>query len=262
MLMEVGLVMPKFVCLIPCRLNSIRLPNKALLKLGKYTLIETVCRNVIKSFQEINLECDVFVCTDSDEIHSTLKKSDINIPCLITSSDSVNGTERIAEAYVNYGMNYDYIIDVQGDEPFVSSNMIKIVSDELLKYSSHDQSIVLPHQIVGYEEAKKESIVKLITDNYGKVIYITRSLVPFAYKSFSKEKIKYKKHLSVIGFTKSSLMQYHKLKRMNMELIEDIELLRAIENNMNIISPFSNEHTFSIDTHEDFLKANSLIGYE
>ena len=47
-----------------------------------------------------------------------------------------------------------------------------------------------------------------------------------------------------------------------MELIEDIELLRAIENNMNIISPFSNEHTFSIDTHEDFLKANSLIGYE
>ena len=67
------------------------------------------------------------------------------------------------------------------------------------------------------------------------------------------------KHLSVIGFSNKALEKYSSLKQSFLESVEDIELVRALENNISIISPKSSSKTFSIDTKADYLKAKKFI---
>ena len=251
--------MPKFVCLIPCRLNSRRLPNKALLPIGPLTLIETVYWNTVKAVSRSSINADVFVCTDSPDIEQVLLKSNINY--LMTKDTHTNGTERIAEAFARYNLQYDYIIDVQGDEPFVTESMISLVADSISSYPPIEPHIVLPHQVINEDEASRSSIVKVVSDIYGRVLYLTRSSIPFTHRPWSTLTCPatFKKHLSVIGFTSSALLLYPKLERSPLAVLEDIELLVALEHAIPIHTKLSGESTFSIDTEEDLHKARLLL---
>lgn len=249
--------MHKLACLIPTRLNSRRLPNKALLKLNNNTLIENVYFNALNSFKTSLISVDIFVVTDSAEIVKVLESS--NIPYLLTSSAPVNGTERIAEAFANHKLHYDYIIDVQGDEPFINQNIVSLVSSDLFKYSPSQEVVILPHQIISDSDALSDSVVKIVVNNSGYVQYLSRSLIPYCHNPSQTYPILYKKHLSVIGFTRSSLLHYSQLSPSPLESVEDIELLRALENMIPIYSPYSTDSTFSIDTEADLLKARILL---
>ena len=89
---------------------------------------------------------------------------------------------------------------------------------------------------------------------------MSRSAIPNNHKNnlLSYGKISFKKHLSVIGFTKKALLKYSNLNISLLESIEDIELLRALENNIIIYSPRSQSNTFSIDTIDDLEKARKI----
>lgn len=249
--------MPKLACLIPTRLNSRRLPNKALLKLNNFTLIENVYFNTLNSFNTSSIPVDIFVTTDSPEIVQVLESS--SIPYLLTTSAPVNGTERIAEAYTKHSLNYDYIVDVQGDEPFINQNIISLVTSELFKYLPSQEVVILPHQLISDSEALSESVVKIVVNNSGFVQYLSRSLIPYCHSPMPSYPNVFKKHLSVIGFTRASLLHYRKLFSSYLESVEDIELLRALENMIPIYSPHSKDSTFSIDTEADLLRARSLL---
>ena len=253
--MVVGQRMPNSLAiLIPCRLNSRRLPGKALINIGAKALIHHVYDNTYKALN--NIKADIFVCTDSIQIINYLKIWDI--PYIQTSSSPINGTERIAEAVITNNLEYDFYIDVQGDEPFVNNEIIKCVSDQLFKNNKEDEIIVLPHQKIGNTEASRVSTVKLVTDEKNRVLYMSRAKIPFIH---DKEKINmtYKKHLSVIGFTKKSLEVYACLSTGKIEAKEDIELLRALEHGIVIMSPLSTTQSFSIDIQEDLEKARKLL---
>ena len=255
--------MPKtrFMILIPCRLDSTRLPGKALKKLGEKTLIETVYLNAKQALQEIELNADVAVCTDSSEIASTLASS--NVPTYMTSSTHKNGTERIAECITRYDLDHEFIIDIQGDEPFVNSEIIEVVAREVEAQASlgrQKEFIVLPHQLINHEEAIRDSVVKLVLNRHGHVMYMSRALIPQTHKpSDGGNETLYAKHLSVIGFTRSALSRYAQLGRGEHESSEDIELLRALEDGIVITSPRSVSSTFSVDTEDDLQKARALM---
>ena len=246
----------KLGVLIPCRYNSKRLPGKALKKIGDKPLIHHVYLNTLRALSMFDIEFDIFICTDSELIVDYLKKE--SIPFYKTSSDPINGTERIAETINKYELNYDYYIDVQGDEPFINQEIIGCVVNSLIKFNRNDDIVILPHQLIKMDEAQRESVVKLVLDEHNYVLYMSRACIPFEHKK-NGEEIIFKKHLSVIGFTLASINKYNYPKGAIYK-IEDIELLKLLEIGTRIFSPLSNSSTFSIDTEEDLENARKILG--
>tara|TARA_B100001173_G_C15956889_1_gene533858 strand:+ start:510 stop:1244 length:735 start_codon:yes stop_codon:yes gene_type:complete len=235
--------MTKIIGLIPCRLNSSRLKQKALIQIDKYPLIV----HTYKRAKLSKLLDDLYVCTDNQKIIRTLKK--YNCKYIKTGSNFVNGTERIAS--VAKRISSKLIVDIQGDEPLLNPNDI----DQLIRFHKKNLKfdIVLPHQLINNPATKNS--VKLLADKK-RVFFMTRSPAPFPFK---KKNVKYKKHLSIISFKKKSLINFSKFKPSTHEKIESIELLRAIENNLKIATFKSNSDSFSVDIKEDLNKAISYM---
>ncbi len=236
--------MKKYI-LIPARLESARLPRKALKKILNLPMIIHVslraklCKNVYK----------IVVCTDSPEICWECEK--YNIEVCMTKSDHKNGTERISETVniMNIG-NDDIIVDLQGDEVFVKPKDIEKVFLETEK-SKFD--CIVPYQKL-YEMNNPNRVKIIETDR--QILSMTRADAPFY---FGKEKQYLKKHLSIIGFKGSLLKKFRELKTKNLEKIEKIELLRLLENNIKIGTFQMKGMTLAVDTLDDYHKSIRMM---
>jgi len=227
----------KIIGLIPSRLSSVRLPGKALLDIcGLPMVIHTYKRAL---FSKVLTE--VHICTDSLDIKRVCER--FNVPCIMTSSSHSNGTERIAEAAESFS-GVDYFIDIQGDEPLIDPKHIDSVANY---HQDNTHDIILPHILTN---DTNENIVKVV-DSDGKVIYLTRASCPH---SFSSE-VQYKKHLSIISFTPNALKKYAGMQKSQLESIEGVELLRAIENNLSIGTFELSGDSFSVDVGQDYANA-------
>jgi 3-deoxy-manno-octulosonate cytidylyltransferase (CMP-KDO synthetase) len=241
--------MPRNIILIPTRLESKRLPSKALLKIENLPIIlHTYYRAKLSKLAD-----EVYVCTHSSKIINECKK--YNIKYIKTSDHPRNGTERIAEAIKKIKSHKkDTIIDVQGDEPLIDPKNI----DKTIKFFKKNKfNIVVPNIKISVNQAINKNIVKMIVNNKNKIIWMSRSRIPFLH---NLKKNFFLKHLSVIVFTKESLLKYSKLKKSKYEMIESIELLRAIENNLNLGSTTLRGDSFSIDVINDY--KNALIAFK
>jgi 3-deoxy-manno-octulosonate cytidylyltransferase (CMP-KDO synthetase) len=228
----------KIIGLIPSRLESVRLPGKALLDIcGIPMVIHTYQRALLSKLLD-----EVYICTDSIEIAKVCKK--FNAPHIMTASRHRNGTERIAEASKQFS-NVDFFIDIQGDEPLIDPNHI----DSVINFhKNNDYDLILPH--INTEEIISKNIVKVI-ESGGRVIYLTRANCPFPFR----EKLLFKKHLSIISFSSEALSLYSNLNESTLERVEGVELLRAIENNMSIGTFELRGESFSVDVGEDYANA-------
>jgi 3-deoxy-manno-octulosonate cytidylyltransferase (CMP-KDO synthetase) len=235
--------MPKNIILIPTRIRSKRLRRKALLPIENIPMIaHTYFRAKLSK-----LANDVFVCTDSNEIISQLKI--FKIPFIKTSSNHKNGTERINEAAQKLNLsNNDLIIDVQGDEPLINPKNI----DNTIKFFKKNKFEIVVPNIIIQQKINNESIVKILSNSSGRILWMSRSKIPSFY---NKKESFFQKHLSVIIFTKKSLQEYCSFNLSKYEKIESIELLRAIENNMILGTTSLKGDSFSIDTVKDYKKA-------
>lgn len=231
----------KKIILIPVRINSKRLPSKALLKLDNLPLIiHTYKRSCLSKYSD-----EVYVCTDSDKIIKICQKNSVKY--IKTKSSHCNGTERIAEAAKKLRLNKnDLVIDVQGDEPLINP---KNIDDTILFHIKNKYEIVVPHFIMNKQT--NNSIVKIVSSNNA-VKWMSRKNIPFFKKI---EKKKYKKHLSIITFNFMSLIKFANLKPSFYEKTESIELLRAIENNFKIGTVKLNGDSFSVDILKDYYRA-------
>lgn len=230
----------RVVGLIPSRLGSTRLPAKALLMIdGLPLVIHTMKRaQLAKSLDE------VYVCTDSEEIAAEVKK--YGGKPIMTRVDHSNGTERIAEAAEN--IEADFFIDIQGDEPLLNPDHIDSVVAEHKKRPNWD--IVLPSLPI--DKPETQHICKVTHDANFRILYLSRAVIP---QPFKHRPDFYLKHLSIISFTSESLRHYSTLKPGNLEKVEGIELLRAIENGMIVGTVLLKGDSFSVDIKQDFDKA-------
>ncbi len=238
--------MSQTIILIPSRLNSKRLKNKPLLEIDGCPLVVHTYKRA-----EMSKICSkIYVCTDSKEIKR--KCEEFSTKIIMTSNKHINGTERIAEAARKLKLkDNDIIVDVQGDEPLIDPKQI----DNTIKFFKKNKfEIVLPNIMM--KKGSSKNIVKLVFDQNNRVRWMSRSEIPFYFKS--KKRIFYK-HLSIIAFTKKSLMKYAKLKPSKNEKIESIELLRALENDIKIGTFTIKSDTFSVDILEDYFKAQKYF---
>ncbi len=232
----------KVLGLIPTRLGSTRLPSKPLLEInGIPLIIHTYKRAMLsKKFD------DIIICCDDKKILDVAKK--FKAKCVLTSKHHNNGTERITEVLLKQKNSYDLIVDIQGDEPLISPDHIDKVIDFHRKNFSAD--IILP--TLRIKLADNQNLIKVVTDKKNNVLYLSRAKIPLEFK---KKNSFYKKHLSIISFKKNALIKYSSAKKSNLEKIEDIELLRALEIGLKIKTINLIGDSFSVDVMEDFIKA-------
>ncbi|HJD59188.1 MAG TPA: 3-deoxy-manno-octulosonate cytidylyltransferase [Rickettsia endosymbiont of Omalisus fontisbellaquei] len=226
--------------IIPSRLSSTRLKQKPLQLIGSITLIE----RVFKQVNQTNLE-HTYVATDSEEIANIIKKAGGKV--IFTDSAIPTGTDRTYEAFklIPNNQNINYIVNVQGDMPFIEpSSILKII--EYLKNSEYD--IVTPVVKVDRESVEASSNVTVAVDSAGKALYFSRSLIPNGAEEFLY-------HVGMYGFRKSALEKFVSLKPTFLEKTERLEQLRILENGMTIGTCLVDNVPISVDTEEDLKKA-------
>ncbi len=238
----------KILALIPTRLNSRRLPAKSLLPINNLPLVMHVYKRTLLS-KKIR---DAYICCDDTKIQKAVKK--LGAKVIMTSKHHHNGTERICEAFkkVKNNSDYNFVIDVQGDEPLISPNHI----DKVIQFHEKnlDADIILPSLKV--KPTNNTNLVKIVSNSKNEVMYISRANIPYEFKNKVK---KLKKHLSIISFKPKALLQYGKSKVSSIEKIEDIELLRALDLGLKIKNLDLKGDSFSVDVFEDYAKAQIKI---
>ncbi len=237
----------KVLALIPTRLNSRRLPAKALLPINNIPIIIHVYRRTLLS----KYVDEAIICCDDKKILKVAKK--FGAKAMITSKHHPNGTDRICEAYKKIRNNYQLIVDVQGDEPLISPRHIDKVINYHLK-NKKNVDIVLPNLKI--KATNNTNLVKIVSNSKNDVLYISRANIPHEFKN---KVTFFKKHLSVISFKPEALIKFGKSKRSEPEKVEDIELLRALDVGLKMKTINLIGDSFSIDIFEDYTKAQAQL---
>tara|TARA_B000000557_G_scaffold108382_1_gene87841 strand:- start:2722 stop:3453 length:732 start_codon:yes stop_codon:yes gene_type:complete len=235
--------------LIPARLNSSRLEKKLIKDLDGIPVIVRTYKNIVST----NLFKEVIVVTDADEIVEILKKH--NIKFLKSLKSHNTGTDRIAEFADKF--NSDIIVNVQGDEPFISKDdLIKIINEFKCDSNNLVNVVSLMIKLSNIDEINNPNNVKVVVDNNNDSILFSRSIIPFDRDDL---KPNYYKHIGVYAFRTLYLKKFAKYDQTPLEKAEMIEALRIVEHGEKIrMIEIFKEHV-SIDTIDDLKMAESIL---
>jgi 3-deoxy-manno-octulosonate cytidylyltransferase (CMP-KDO synthetase) len=204
--------------------------------------------HVIHSLDDSSLG-SIFVATDDQEIFDTIKKTNA-IP-IMTDPECPTGSERVRQALdkIPGHEKIKYIINVQGDMPFVKASVIQDIINALKAGRAEMMTAVVK---IDDSVASSDSNVKVVVDRSNLAMYFSRSMIPHGAKEFLY-------HVGIYGFTRETLEKFVSLPQSECEKIEKLEQLRALENGIKIGVVFSNEIPISVDTPEDLEKARQYL---
>ena len=236
-----------YILVIPARLQSKRLPNKLLIKINKKTVLQRVWEKCVKAVGKSK----VYVATGDRKIIDFCKKIGINT--VITSKNCLTGTDRIYE--VSKKIIARMYMNVQGDEIFVRPRSIKKVINYCKK--NRNNFVVNAYTYIkNEEEFRSSSVPKIIIDNKNNLLFITRSPTP-TNKKFNF--IKAFKQVCIYAYPRNILLKLKKNKKSFLEKIEDIEILRFIENGIKVKMIKVQGSELAIDEKKDVVAAIKLF---
>lgn len=238
----------KKIGIIPARYASTRFPGKPLVDIFGKTMIQRVYEKVINS----NCLDQVFVATDDKRIVRELESK--NIPYILTNTDIKTGTERcLAAAKTLKNINPDDIlINIQGDEPFISSNQIKL----LLNAFEHPKTQIasLRKKIDRIPKVLNPNSVKVVCDEADFALYFSRSPIPYVRDTPQDQWLNvadFYKHLGIYAFKYQALEELNTLEKSDLEKHESLEQLTWLSHGYKIRMIITNEESPSIDTPND-----------
>ena len=228
---------------VPARLNSVRLPRKILADLNGKPLIAHVMERALeaKSLDKIIL------AVDSEETIKTLEQ--YNFDMVLTSSDHVSGTDRIAEV-IDKIPDAEIIINIQGDEPLIESKVIDSLVDSFNDSTVNISTIVSTKLTVS--DLLNPNVVKAIVNEYQDAIEFKRNI-------FDLEIGGVYRHVGIYGFRRESLIAFTKLEPSVREIESKLEQLRALDNGMSIRATVTNYDSHSVDTQADLDKVARIM---
>ncbi len=231
----------KILGVIPARYASTRFEGKPLKLINGKPMIEWVYKRSINS----NID-KLVVATDDERIYEAVKSFGGNV--VMTSKNHDNGTDRIIEV-INKSdyTNFDFVINIQGDEPLIDIESINKIADNYRKEQS--EIITLKKKIINKEELDNPNIVKVITDYNDNAIYFSRSIIP--YERNKLESFNYFRHIGIYGYTTKFLNEINTLRNGILERIESLEQLKFLENGYKIKVLETNSNVIGVDTPED-----------
>ena len=203
-------------------------------------------RRVIDQARQCQSLQDVWVATDDERIFKHVEQ--YGCKAFYTSQDCNSGTERICELLPSIEGHFDFVLNIQGDEPFVHVESLEELSNALM--TSKTDIATLAVEIDNSEEANDSNRVKVVFSTSGRAMYFSRSTIPFARNAEPN----YFKHLGVYAYTTHALQQIKLLKPSSLELTESLEQLRWLEHDLTISIVVTSHDSTGIDTPDDLLK--------
>ena len=236
------------VIIIPARMGSSRFPGKPLIDLlGLPMIIHVWAR--CKMSKNID---EVYVATCDKIIKNICKK--YNAKVIMTSKKHSMCMERVCEAARK--INAKNIITVQGDEPLITPNDIKLITSKLKTISS-DETINLIQKIKLPKEIDDPNRVKVIINKSKYILYISRETIPSRKKS--KNFKSYFKLGNIYAMRKNFLKKYEKLSSSKLEIVESVDMNRILDHGFRILSVQSNSNLVSIDVPRDVKMVKKLM---
>ncbi len=233
-----------FAVVLPARYASTRFPGKPLAAVSGRPLIEWVYR----AAERIQGAERVVVATDSRRIAEVV--ADFGGDAVLTSPRHRTGTDRVAE--VARTLDYECIVNLQGDEPIIPPGLVERMVSLITRAS--DVDVVTPcHPLLRREDLENPNNVKVVMDPAGKALYFSRSPIPygaFDHVGDSGSSSPYR-HIGIYAFRRSSLLEFASLPQSPLEKREGLEQLRALENGMVIRLVISPEPTVGVDVPSD-----------
>lgn len=242
----------KFIGIIPARYASTRFPGKPLAMLGGKPVIQHVYEKVA-----VTLEA-AYVATDDERIYDTVIA--FGGKAVMTRKDHKSGTDRIEEAIEKIGGDWDVIVNVQGDEPFVAESQLKTICQCFEDEST--QIATLGKAFTSMDAVKNPNSPKIVVDNNGFAMYFSRSVIPFVRGKEEAEWLShypFLKHLGIYAYRKEVLRQVTQLPQSSLEIAESLEQLRWLQNGYKIKVGTTDVETVGIDTPEDLQRAEEFL---
>lgn len=235
--------------IIPARYASTRFPGKPLADIGGKSMIQRVYEQVKKS----KLVTDVIVATDNQEIFDHVTKFGGRVR--MTKESHVSGTDRCYEALTLQKAPFDYVINIQGDEPFIQPEQIDLLARLL---DGKTEIATLVKKIEDPEQLFNPNVVKAVVAANGEALYFSRSTVPHIRNTPEADwmsKHRFYKHIGMYAYRTDVLKRLTELPVSGLEKAESLEQLRWLENGFRIKVAETNTETIGIDTPEDLLGA-------
>ena len=229
--------------IVPARLDSTRLPRKILADLNGKPLIAHVMERALeaKSLDK------VILAVDSEDTIKTLEQYGFDI--VLTSSEHVSGTDRIAEV-IEEIPDAEIIINIQGDEPLIEADVIDSLVDSF-EDSAVDISTIVSTRLT-VSDLLNPNVVKAIVNEHQDAIEFKRNI-------FDLEIGGVYRHVGIYGFRRESLISFTELEPSDRELESRLEQLRALDNGMSIRATVTNYDCHSVDTQSDLDKVARIM---
>ncbi|PXX96957.1 3-deoxy-manno-octulosonate cytidylyltransferase [Marinifilum breve] len=245
----------RFIGIIPARYASTRFPGKPLADINGKTMIQRVYEQTLLAIDE------VWVATDDDRIKTAVEKFGGNV--VMTSADHQSGTDRIAEAVATISKSnqkeYDVVINIQGDEPFIQPEQIESI--KACFDSPNTQIATLVKQISSQEDIFDPNKVKAVISNDQKALYFSRSPIPYQ-RGVEKEDWlnngTFYKHIGMYAYKKDVLQEITQIEQSRLEVSESLEQLRWLENGYWIQTDITEHESIGIDTPDDLERIKDM----
>lgn len=237
------------VVIIPARHDSTRFPGKLLYPLKGIPIIQRVYHNA----QQASLPGEVIVATDNETIFETVLA--FGGKAVMTERSHPSGTDRVAE--IARSIDYDIIVNVQGDEPLIRSEMIDAVITLLDDRKASIGTLI--KKIDDEREISDPNVVKVVSDCEGFALYFSRAQIPFHAPHSSFHAPPYYKHIGIYSYRREALLSLAGMKQTTLERIEKLEQLRALENGLKIKIGETPFETRGVDTPEDIERVEKCL---
>lgn len=242
----------KFIGIIPARYASTRFPGKPLALLGGKPVIQHVYEKVAAVLET------AYVATDDERIYDVVKSFGGQV--VMTRTDHKSGTDRIEEAIEKIGGEWDVVVNVQGDEPFVAKSQLDTICHCFDDPTTQIATLGKPFESM--EAVQNPNSPKIVVDNMGFAMYFSRSVIPYVRgkeKSSWLTHYPFLKHLGIYAYRKDVLRQVTQLPQSSLEIAESLEQLRWLQNGFKIKVGTTDVETVGIDTPQDLERAEEFL---
>jgi 3-deoxy-manno-octulosonate cytidylyltransferase (CMP-KDO synthetase) len=232
--------------IIPARYGSSRLQGKPLIEVCGKTIIQWVWEKAMAA----KLANRVIIATDNNKIFKIAQSFGAEVE--MTSATHQSGSDRIAEV-VSRHPEIAFIVNLQGDEPLMTSDSIDKVIEHVQNDAQADISTLIREL---NDDIKSPNLVKCVIDNSGYALYFSRSKIPY---ERNPGHAKFYGHLGIYGYKREALLKMTALPPSSLELSESLEQLRALQNGMKIKTAVVDFSPVGIDTSEDLEKFKKIL---
>ncbi len=246
-------MMKKILGIIPARYASTRFPVKALAEIGGKTIVQRVFEQASKATSLHK----VVVATDHAEIYNRVISFGGNVA--MTSENHTSGTDRCNEVLSFEKEDFDYVINIQGDEPFIDPHQINALATCL---DGQTEIATLIKNITDSDTLFNPNVVKTIVNTNSEAIYFSRTVLPYLGNVERENWLShfiYFKHIGIYAYRADILRKITKLSVSKLEQAESLEQLRWIENGYKIKTVETEFESIGIDTPEDLEEAKKLL---